>query len=70
MVISTAWTIPAHCLDSDLAEQASMANGTAIGPVREVAGKLSGSQASATRILVTEGDAPADPGQTMLTSVQ
>jgi hypothetical protein len=47
-----------------------MANGTAIGPRREVAGSLSGKQATASRILVMEGDAPANPAKAALTSVQ
>jgi YVTN family beta-propeller protein len=47
-----------------------MANGTAIGPMREVVSRLSGKQASASRILVMEGDAPADPQKAVLASVQ
>lgn len=47
-----------------------MANGTAIGPMREIANSLSGKQAAASRIVVMEGDAPADGGKAVLTSVQ
>jgi YVTN family beta-propeller protein len=47
-----------------------MANGTAIGPMREVLSSLSGKQPSASRILVMEGDAPADPKKAVLASVQ
>jgi YVTN family beta-propeller protein len=47
-----------------------MANGTAIGPMREVLSTLSGKQPGASRILVMEGDAPADPHKAVLTGVQ
>jgi YVTN family beta-propeller protein len=47
-----------------------MANGTAIGPMREVANSLSGKQAAASHIVVMEGDAPADGSKAVLTSVQ
>ena len=47
-----------------------MANGTAIGPMREVANSMSGKQAAASRIVVIEGTAPADAGKAVLTSVQ
>ena len=47
-----------------------MANGTAIGPMREVVGSLSAKQGTASRILVMEGDAPADPGKAVLMSMQ
>jgi len=47
-----------------------MANGTAIGPMREVANSMSGKQAAASRIVVMEGTAPADADKAVLTSVQ
>jgi len=47
-----------------------MANGTAIGPMREVANSLSGKQAAASRIVVMKDDAPADGRKAVLTSVQ
>lgn len=45
-----------------------MANGTAIGPLREVATTLSAGKADASRIVVMEGDAPADPAKAVLVS--
>ena len=45
-----------------------MANGTAIGPMRDVARALSDRQAVASRILVMEGDAPADACKAVLAS--
>lgn len=47
-----------------------MANGTAIGPMREVVSRLSDKQAAASRIFVMEGDAPADPAKAVLASVR
>ncbi|MFK3741371.1 MULTISPECIES: cytochrome D1 domain-containing protein [Oxalobacteraceae] len=47
-----------------------MANGTAIGPMREVASALSAKDPGASRILVMEGDAPADPAKAVLASVR
>jgi YVTN family beta-propeller protein len=45
-----------------------MANGTAIGPLRNVATTLSSEQAGASRIVVMEGDAPVDPSKAVLVS--
>lgn len=45
-----------------------MANGTAIGPLRNVATTLSSEQAGASRIVVMEGDAPADAARAVLVS--
>lgn len=47
-----------------------MANGTAIGPMRAVSNSLSASAATASRILVMEGDVAADPQKAVLSSVQ
>lgn len=47
-----------------------MANGTAIGPMREVVNALSDKDAGASRILVMEGDAPADPAKAVLASAR
>ena len=43
-----------------------MANGTAIGPLREVSNSLSDKDASPSRITVMEGDAAADSGKAVL----
>lgn len=50
-------------------DDSGKANGTAIGPMREVAG-LSGKPGGASRILVMEGEAAADPDKAVLSSVQ
>lgn len=47
---------------------AGAANGTAIGPLREVSSALSSQNASSSRIVVMEGEAPADAGSAVLTS--
>jgi YVTN family beta-propeller protein len=47
-----------------------MANGTAIGPMREVVSTLSGKSAAPSRVLVMEGEAPSDPQKAVLSSVQ
>jgi YVTN family beta-propeller protein len=47
-----------------------MANGTAIGPMRDVSNTLNAKAVSASRVLVMEGDAPADPQKAVLSSVQ
>jgi YVTN family beta-propeller protein len=47
-----------------------MANGTAIGPMREVTNSLSAKAAAPSRVLVMEGDAPSDPQKAVLSSVQ
>jgi YVTN family beta-propeller protein len=47
-----------------------MANGTAIGPMRDVSATLAGKSVSASRVLVMEGDAPADPQKAVLTGIQ
>ncbi len=47
-----------------------MANGTAIGPMREVSNSLSAKTAAASRVLVMEGDVPSDPQKAVLSSVQ
>jgi YVTN family beta-propeller protein len=47
-----------------------MANGTAIGPMREVAATLSRKAVNPSRVLVMEGDAPADPESAVLISVK
>jgi YVTN family beta-propeller protein len=47
-----------------------MANGTAIGPMREVTNTLSAKTAAPSRVLVMEGDAPSDPQKAVLSSVQ
>ena len=38
--------------------------------MRDVVGSLAGKQATASRIVVMEGDAPADPAKAVLTGVQ
>ncbi|RDK06702.1 YncE family protein [Cupriavidus lacunae] len=48
---------------------AGMANGTAIGPMREVVSTLSTKTASPAQMVVMEGDAPADPARAVLVSV-
>jgi YVTN family beta-propeller protein len=47
-----------------------MANGTAIGPMREVTNSLSAKTAAPSRVLVMEGDAPSDSQKAVLSSVQ
>ena len=46
--------------------QMGMANGTAIGPLREVSNTLSAREPAPSRILVMEGEAPADPARAVL----
>jgi len=45
-----------------------MANGTAIGPLRQVSNTLSSTNAAPSKIIVMEGGAPADPGKAVLLS--
>lgn len=47
-----------------------MANGTAIGPMREVSNNLNAKAVPASRVLVMEGDVAADPQKAVLSSVQ
>ncbi len=47
-----------------------MANGTAIGPMREVGNRLSARAVMASRVLLMEGNASADPQKAVLRSVQ
>jgi hypothetical protein len=47
-----------------------MANGTAIGPMRAVSNSLNDKAATASRILVMEGDVAVDPQKAVLSSVQ
>lgn len=47
-----------------------MANGTAIGPMREVTSSLNPRAVSASRVLVIEGEGPANPQKAVLSSVQ
>jgi YVTN family beta-propeller protein len=47
---------------------AGMANGTAIGPLREVSNSLSPKEASPSTITVMEGDAAADSSKAVLVS--
>ena len=47
-----------------------MANGTAIGPMRDVSSTLSAKAVTASRVLVMEGDVSADPQKAVLSSVQ
>jgi YVTN family beta-propeller protein len=47
---------------------AGMANGTAIGPLREVVSSLSPQTASAVQLVVMEGNAPPDPATAVLVS--
>lgn len=47
-----------------------MAKGTAIGPMREVTSTLSAKTAVPTRVLVMESDAPSDPQNAVLSTVQ
>jgi YVTN family beta-propeller protein len=47
-----------------------MANGTAIGPMRNVSNSLNPSSVTASRVLVMEADVPADPKKAVLSSVQ
>jgi YVTN family beta-propeller protein len=49
---------------------AGMANGTAIGPMRDVVPTLSGKAVSPSRILVMEGDSPADAESAVLISAK
>ncbi|NMM27619.1 MAG: hypothetical protein HHJ12_10120 [Glaciimonas sp.] len=49
---------------------AGMANGTAIGPMREVSHALSSNDASPSTIIVMEGDAPADSAKAVLVSAK
>jgi YVTN family beta-propeller protein len=49
---------------------AGMANGTMIGPLREVSNSLSARSATPSQVLVMEGDVPADPGKAVLSSVK
>ncbi|MFL6715984.1 MAG: hypothetical protein ACJ8G3_06430 [Burkholderiaceae bacterium] len=48
--------------------QMGMANGTAIGPLREVSTTLSAREAAPSRVIVVEGDGAADPARAVLTS--
>ncbi|MNY61596.1 hypothetical protein D3C86_1982900 [compost metagenome] len=48
---------------------AGMANGTAIGPLREVVTTLSPKSAAPAKLIVMEGDAAADPAAAVLVSV-
>jgi len=43
-----------------------MANGTVIGPLREVVATLSSKQVAPSAIVVMEGEAAADPGKAVL----
>jgi hypothetical protein len=43
-----------------------MANGTAIGPLRQVSNTLSSISAMPSKIIVMEGEAPADSGKAIL----
>jgi YVTN family beta-propeller protein len=45
-----------------------MANGTAIGPLREVANTLSSKEPAPSKIIVMEGEAAADPAKAVLAS--
>lgn len=45
-----------------------MANGTAIGPMRDVSNSLNSKAVTASRVLVMEGDVAADPQKTVLSS--
>ncbi len=47
---------------------AGMANGTAIGPMREAVSSLSSQKPAASTIMVMEGDTPLDPAKAVLTS--
>jgi YVTN family beta-propeller protein len=47
-----------------------MANGTVIGPMREVSNSLSAKAAAPSQVLVMEGDVPADPAKAVLSSVK
>jgi YVTN family beta-propeller protein len=47
-----------------------MANGTAIGPMRDVSNSLNAKGVTASRVLVMEGDVAADPQKAVLSSVQ
>lgn len=49
---------------------AGAANGTAIGPLREVVSTLSAKTASPANIFVIEGDATPDPAKAVLVSAQ
>lgn len=44
------------------------ANGTAIGPMREVSSELSKRNSPASQIVVMEGSAPSDPVKAVLVS--
>lgn len=48
--------------------QMGMANGTAIGPLREVSTTLSAREATPSKVIVVEGDGPADPSRAVLAS--
>ncbi len=48
--------------------QKGMANGTAIGPLREVSTTLSAKNAEPSKIIVMEGTAPANASQAVLAS--
>lgn len=47
-----------------------MANGTAIGPMRDLSNSLNARTVTASRVLVMEGDVAADPQKAVLSSVQ
>ena len=47
---------------------AGAANGTAIGPMRELSSTLSAKNAAPSKIVVMEGEAPADANRAVLTS--
>jgi YVTN family beta-propeller protein len=47
-----------------------MANGTAIGPMREVVSTLSSTSTAPSRVLVMEGDLPSDPEKAVLSNVR
>lgn len=47
-----------------------MANGTVVGPLREVVSKLSERTSEPSRLIVMEGDAAPDPGKAVLVSVE
>ncbi|MDB5910232.1 MAG: hypothetical protein JWP34_4346 [Massilia sp.] len=47
-----------------------MANGTAIGPMRDAESTLSGKSASPSRVVEEEGDASSDSQKAVLSSIQ
>jgi hypothetical protein len=47
-----------------------MANGTAIGPMRDAESTLSGKSARPSRVVVMEGDASSDSQKAVLSSIQ